>query len=311
PAIWAELEDVVLGALALDPDDRYPDMRSFAAALRRAVLQRGASTALVTAGAALGSPTPLARTLATRRLDDLRGSSLSAVDNLPTFITQHWEDTAPPKRHKRLPLVMAGVAAVLVLAVCGGLAWGTVEGRLSLGGWLDRSPTATTGGSGLPIGATTPTVSADLTATANSAATPSATLLTTPASTAAPTATPIISPPPPQPTPTNPLKASPTTLTLTQTNEPNTCVATERFTYTGTSTANWTWTPSPAWNQTYGYWTFNGNTAFNTPPQTVSPGTNSVTIQYWGATTCGAAASVTVTVTVPASGATATFTIRY
>lgn len=40
PAIWPELEQVVMKALAKDAADRFPDARSFAMALRRAVLQR-------------------------------------------------------------------------------------------------------------------------------------------------------------------------------------------------------------------------------------------------------------------------------
>ncbi len=42
PLIWPSLEHVVLRAMAADPDDRYPDMRSFALALREAVLHRDA-----------------------------------------------------------------------------------------------------------------------------------------------------------------------------------------------------------------------------------------------------------------------------
>ena len=46
PLIWPSLEHVVVRAMAADPDDRYPDMRSFALALREAVLHRdGRATA--------------------------------------------------------------------------------------------------------------------------------------------------------------------------------------------------------------------------------------------------------------------------
>ena len=46
PLIWPALEHVVLRAMAADPDDRYPDMRTFALALREAVLHReGQATA--------------------------------------------------------------------------------------------------------------------------------------------------------------------------------------------------------------------------------------------------------------------------
>ncbi len=40
PLIWPALEHVVLRAMSMEPDDRYPDMRTFALALREAVLHR-------------------------------------------------------------------------------------------------------------------------------------------------------------------------------------------------------------------------------------------------------------------------------
>src|SRR5262249_57246413 len=40
PLIWPELDDVVLQALAANPRDRFPDTRTFAVALRNAVLRR-------------------------------------------------------------------------------------------------------------------------------------------------------------------------------------------------------------------------------------------------------------------------------
>src|SRR5258708_20316555 len=42
PTIWPELADVVLVAVASDPERRYPNMASFAEALRQAVLAKGA-----------------------------------------------------------------------------------------------------------------------------------------------------------------------------------------------------------------------------------------------------------------------------
>jgi len=48
PAIWPELEQVVMKALAKDAADRFPDARSFAMALRRAVLQRDPNAARLT-----------------------------------------------------------------------------------------------------------------------------------------------------------------------------------------------------------------------------------------------------------------------
>jgi hypothetical protein len=139
PAIWAELEDVVLGALALDPDDRYPDMRSFAGALRRAVLQREASTALVAsdpfgpAGPVGLAPTPLARSLATRRLTD--------EDTAPMLALSASEPaTADPGRAKRRgfigPMPLLGLIAVsLVTAVC---AFSTLAVMNNLGGLFNR-----------------------------------------------------------------------------------------------------------------------------------------------------------------------------
>ena len=48
PAVWPALDDVALTALAADADARYPDMRRFAMALRRAVLGKDASIAKLT-----------------------------------------------------------------------------------------------------------------------------------------------------------------------------------------------------------------------------------------------------------------------
>jgi serine/threonine-protein kinase len=45
PLIWPELEAVVLRAMASDPDERYQDTRSFALALRDAVVQHGGGAA--------------------------------------------------------------------------------------------------------------------------------------------------------------------------------------------------------------------------------------------------------------------------
>ncbi|MGZ6388863.1 MAG: serine/threonine-protein kinase [Ktedonobacterales bacterium] len=51
PVIWPELEEVVLGAMASDPESRYPDISSLAEALRQAALARstGVSRALTAA----------------------------------------------------------------------------------------------------------------------------------------------------------------------------------------------------------------------------------------------------------------------
>jgi serine/threonine-protein kinase len=173
PAIWPELEEVVLGALAPDPNDRYPDMRSFAGALRRAVMARTSGTAQMTDMPAAGmfgvaEPTPLARSLATRRLGDDRegqfSQTLLAMDG--TFAA----DGRKPRGGRRgLRVALAAVAVVVVLAAAAGGAFAFM-GKLGLGFF------------GLGGGST----SANATATAAAISTPT----TIPTATLVPTATP-------------------------------------------------------------------------------------------------------------------------
>jgi Protein kinase domain len=185
PAIWPELEEVVLGALAPDPDDRYPDMRSLAAALRRAVLQREASTALVAADPGRLAPTPLARSLATRRLNVEDSAALVALD-ASGLVGRHWGDTAPPggRKTKRRgivgPVPLIGLTVVaLVTGLC---AFSTLAVVSNLGGIFGRTHISYVTIPGQP-GSTAPTV-------APTVAAPTATARPAPTATPRPTATP-------------------------------------------------------------------------------------------------------------------------
>jgi Protein kinase domain len=236
PAISPALEEVVLGALAPDAADRYPDMRSLAAALRRAVLARpigaatsGAARTLNTAGsigqtsaggsfagpsgalAGLGGPTPLARSLATRRFADNTDTGSLVVPETTT-----WRPSARSRRGpKRTMLALAGVgvAAVLIASVSGALMLAHRLDLSLLGFGLPAKPTATSDGSNiLPIA--TPSLGGTATVIATVTMTP--TLTPTPRPTAVPPSLAI------NPTTVNPCPNQDAKFTVTYTGSSNT-----------------------------------------------------------------------------------------
>jgi serine/threonine protein kinase len=95
PAIWPELEEVILGALSSDPQYRYPTMHSFASALHRAVLARTSQM-----GSSSIHPSPGDRPSPRRHLADANTAAMSAL--APTIgrgpISHHFdlESTHPP-----------------------------------------------------------------------------------------------------------------------------------------------------------------------------------------------------------------------
>jgi tRNA A-37 threonylcarbamoyl transferase component Bud32 len=162
PAIWPELEEVVLGALTQDADDRYPDMRSFASALRRSVLSRTGGAA-VAADMLVGTvgPTPLARSLSTRRLGE--GETLSGI-----AVAGKSKGKGRVKLSGRTLIIAVGVVSALAIAT------GTTLGFLRFfdhpGGGVGIVPTATSDTGSTP--GTTPSVGATVTVTAGATATP-------------------------------------------------------------------------------------------------------------------------------------------
>jgi hypothetical protein len=201
PAIWPELEEVVLGAMTLDPADRYPDMRSFAGALRRAVQARSPSTTLLTgnpsvsgAGAlGLPGPTPLARSLATRRIGaDGDSQMFPIVESAFAY-----EGRKREVRKRRRLIALSVVAAVIVLGAGTGGAFAYM-GNLSFS-FL-----------GLGGGSTSPNATATAIVMATETAVPTVAPTASPTHIPRPTATPL---PRPTATPTVTLSVSPTAVT--------------------------------------------------------------------------------------------------
>lgn len=125
PAIWPELEEVVLRAMASDPEQRYPDMPSLVEALRLAALARGTSANL-----SLTAP-PLARVPGSTRqglsVGIAPGGDVSPVGTAAPGtwqarrgfvggIAARWVDTTKPGWRRRA-LLMGAAAVVLVMAL--------------------------------------------------------------------------------------------------------------------------------------------------------------------------------------------------
>jgi hypothetical protein len=177
PAIWAELEDVVLGALAQDPDDRYPDMRSFAAALRRAVLQRGASTALVPLEPVAEpiAETSRPRHFTTRRLSEVDTALVPVVGAPGALVRVRGAATAGTVKRTRWRVIMpvAGLlsAAVLVL-ICAFSALAFTGNLSSVLRAVDAGYDMPSAGAGLPqLGSGSGPYGQDPTVTAGATAT--------------------------------------------------------------------------------------------------------------------------------------------
>jgi len=76
PRIWPELEQVMLTALAREPDDRYPDARTFAMALRASVLHHGER--------AFTAPLSFARRTGAAAFGALAATDALTIPGLPT-----------------------------------------------------------------------------------------------------------------------------------------------------------------------------------------------------------------------------------
>jgi Protein kinase domain len=158
PEIWPELDDVALGALAPDPESRYPDVRSMVVALRRAVLQRGATTTQLSvrdiaphlaegAGdAPLPSPMP-------HGFMGFNAPTQALVPRSETDVVPIWRPAQMRQRPRRRLRTVALVAAGLVVFVGSmtlGLALAPRIGLLSA--WLDSGQITLPIGNGLGSG---------------------------------------------------------------------------------------------------------------------------------------------------------------
>lgn len=309
PAIWPELDTVVVKALAKDANDRYPDTRSFALALRRAVLGRDASVHRYTMpfGAFDGSTLAALRALApageTAGEAERQGTATSALADVVSVGAmapvgrRTWRQRLQQKpAGGRKMLLLASVVALLLIAVCGGSSLALLS-HLSgspigtgiqspFGGVTDTVPgqtpgsTSTTGSGGTGAGTTahnsaTATAGAAATATATTEGTPAATPTdTTGPGTPTPTALPS---PTPSSTPVRPnLAFSPQTITLGQMSK-STCAGSETITNQSGQTMNWQWTHiAPAANPGLQY-SINGSKLLGgMPKQTgLAPGASS------------------------------------
>jgi Protein kinase domain len=266
PTIWPELADVVLVAVASDPERRYPNMASLAEALRQAVLAKGAgpvaalparspaSTRLIPAAAGTSGHAdimPLATAgdvvVSTRR--DWRGSS--------GFIATAWGDAM--KSRPRRTLLVAAVAAVMVLALGASGAVGMLIARQPSG----PAP-AGKGSATVPATATAtvvPTTGQGPVASATVATTPT---VVPPTHVPAPTATPLL-------TPTIVASSSPLHATPLQTQK--NCLATQKLINISAVDAQWSWSNTPPTGGGWQYSTVSPTTGpwSGTPPALTTP----------------------------------------
>jgi len=268
PTIWSELADVVLVAVASDPERRYPNMASLAEALRQAVLAKGAgpvaalparspaSTRLVPAAAGTSgyaNVTPLApagdEVVSTRR--DWRGSS--------GFIATAWGDAM--KSRPRRTLLVAAVAAVMVLALGASGAVGMLIARQPSGPAPAGKGSATVPATATATATIVPTTGQGPVASATVATTPT---VVPPTHVPAPTATPLL-------TPTIVASSSPLQATPLQTQK--NCLATQKLTNISAVDAQWSWSNTPPSGGGWQYSTVSPTTGpwSGTPPALTTP----------------------------------------
>jgi hypothetical protein len=273
PAIWPALEDVVLGALARDADDRYPDTRSFARALDRAVARhtpRGAGAVSGPVGS--GAPTPLARSLSKKRLSGGHTGELDEATAAPE--TERRRGRGRSRRRKPLLVLFAAVMVLVGFLVGGAVAISQVTdlSNLSLLTALGSTTTTRLGPNG-PAVAPTATTQPTATAQATPSATPGAT--TTPSVSVG--------------YPTVALAGAP----------PHPCTGTQTLVNNGAGSIIWSLAPPP---------TASGLT-FSPRSGTLAPGNGTtIVITYTGADCAGQTATITVSAS---GGGTAQFTLNY
>lgn len=242
PGIWPALDEVVLGAMASDPDQRYPDMSSLVEALREAALARGTGSARPVLPAPVRLPrrdeaVTVAGTAA-RAWQDQRG---------PTRIKPaRWLDTIKAGGRRRA-MAMVAAAIVLVLALVASGAGGVLYALHTMAptnaGFGSGTAPATDMPTIVPTGITTtgPGVSPSVQAGHTPTVSAPGTGVPTPSPTApGPTATPLL-------TPTMVVSADPLNFQPYPSPPlvPKNCVATQKLTNISAVDAEWSWTNAP------------------------------------------------------------------
>lgn len=123
PALWPELDGVIMTALSKDPAIRYADVRGFAAALHRAIIQRDPATAAeltLPDGWAASAPNTLpVPALAASHV----GGTVPVLPaaSLPAVPAETWRDRLRrPQAASRKTLAAIAAVLVLLIGICGG-----------------------------------------------------------------------------------------------------------------------------------------------------------------------------------------------
>ena len=218
PAIWPELEHVVATALAKDPNDRYQDTRSFALALRKAVLGRDASVHRYTMPLGAFDGSTLAKLRAVSQAGDAQtpdgpyaegataASAIPDVGRRALAGRQTWRQRLQqrPTSGRKLMLVTS-VVTLLLIGVCGasGLALlSRVSAPVVGAGITSPFGDATNTVAGQTPGSTSTTGSGGTTVHSSATATAGAVAMATSTAEGTPAATPTDTTTPGAPTPT-------------------------------------------------------------------------------------------------------------
>ena len=243
PAIWPALNDVVMVALSAEAGQRYPDMRRFAMALRRSVLEKDAGIAKLTmpARTLTGIPAMAAVAQAVGLSESRARKPAAAVAEWPARPRTGPLGDLPARPQAsssgggKKALLIAALVVVALVGIVGGSGLALIN---SFGG----GGRAGNNGGGVPIVGSGPGASATNTAVAATqvaidiAATSTAEGAPTP--TPYPTATSTITP---NPTATStPALASPLTFP-SFTISHSTCYGQQTITNTSNQTVGWNW----------------------------------------------------------------------
>jgi serine/threonine protein kinase len=258
PAIWPELERVVMKALEKDAEHRFGSARDFALALRAAMQVHAPggerltmpvslrAEATVPALAALGVPLAVAPTTDESVPQESPPDDPDATGAVPAvWLTppqkQTWRQFFRPRPvGSRRMLVLGAVVALALIGACGGTSLAILTGFSTPGttGSFSFQPVGGTNTSGATAssGAPTGTGTAGATGTAPGTQGPTATLA--PTSTPLPTASPS---PISTATPVPALTFSPANIELAVSNNGHTCAGSQAIISTYSSSVSWFW----------------------------------------------------------------------
>jgi hypothetical protein len=311
PAIWPELEAVVLRALAPEAADRYPDMRTFATALHLAVSGHEPTAALTKGDT---PPVWLGHYAPSRQGAGAFGLGAAAA-NIRERLGRRWVNALPLRAGQRNLWLVAAAAALVIVGLCAGssLAFVRLFSSLSAG---TTQPTATSRSGVIVVGTSTRATAGTSNTPAAASATRTAAVSATrtvvsatasPTATASATATATTTP---RPIPN--IAVSPPTLIGTSSNN-RICTGIETLTNTGTSAAQWSLTnlpPNQGDDQTWSY-TVDGTPAGSSPQGTLQPSAQSnLTITVSNGCSSGQHNQWVFTVTVT-GGSAVSFTFKY